>query len=773
MRLWLRALLGLALLVGCSEPGHAATDLSIMQPPEIEALQKRLTDDGCYSGPIDGHPTDSTTKAVNTCPDQAPVLRIEIGLHTALIRGLGVDASCALLATGSDDKTVRLWSMPDGHLLRTFRLPIGDGNKGKIFATALSPDGRTITAGGWNAAPDPAQGEDDVRGTVYTIDVSSGDVRQLATFLAPIVHLAFSADGTRVGVGLEEGGVRVLDRVTGRVLLDDRNYDQPAYGIAFSPDGSFLATSYDGDIRRYDPKLGLAVRTRAPAGHHPSEIAVDPSGRRIAVGYTDTTAVSLLNALTLKTAAKMQNKDVTEGNFNGVAWIGDGRELFAAGTANEMIAGKQQRLLRRFGAAGKSLGSDIGLGKNSIFEMAPCGGNIAFVADDPSFGLISPDGTMQKLQGSATADLSGNLGTAFTVSESGAAVRFGLDSETDRPVLFDLSAGTLSEASEAPPSLHPATLEGLPVTDWSFSFEPKLDGATLELGQNEVSRSLAIRGDRSGFVLGAEYTLRSFDAKGLQRWSKPAPGATWGVNFSAEDRIVIAAYGDGTIRWHRWSDGQELLALFVNAVTKAWVAWTPTGYYMSSPGGEDMIGWHVNRGWAQQPDFFPASRFRTSSTGPTSSVRCCKPLMRTEAVKQANAAGGAPRGPKAHPRALAAGHHDPVAERGEHASRPAWSRSATSTRHALRRHGRPHVEAFVDGAKIEARGLGPASSEPRRRHGALCCPCRTTTPRSAWWPMRTARPATRPGCGSKARSWPVPASRRPRTRCSSRASTPC
>ena len=50
------------------------------------------------------------------------MLRIEIGMRTALIRGLGVDAACSLMATGSDDKTVRLWSLPDGHLLRTIRL---------------------------------------------------------------------------------------------------------------------------------------------------------------------------------------------------------------------------------------------------------------------------------------------------------------------------------------------------------------------------------------------------------------------------------------------------------------------------------------------------------------------------------------------------------------------------------------------------------------------------------------------------------------------------
>jgi hypothetical protein len=69
-------------------------------------------------------------------------------------------------------------------------------------------------------------------------------------------------------------------------------------------------------------------------------------------------------------------------------------------------------------------------------------------------------------------------------------------------------------------------------------------------------------------------------------------------------------YRDGTIRWLRWSDGQELLALFVEPQSRKWVAWTPAGCYMASAGGEDLIGWHVNRGLDQEADFFPASQFR-------------------------------------------------------------------------------------------------------------------------------------------------------------------
>ncbi|MFZ1101488.1 MAG: hypothetical protein WAN86_01160 [Hyphomicrobiaceae bacterium] len=34
--------------------------------------------------------------------------------------------------------------------------------------------------------------------------------------------------------------------------------------------------------------------------------------------------------------------------------------------------------------------------------------------------------------------------------------------------------------------------------------------------------------------------------------------------------------------------------------------------YTPSPGGEDLIGWHVNRGLDQAADFYPAETFRST-----------------------------------------------------------------------------------------------------------------------------------------------------------------
>jgi hypothetical protein len=67
-----------ALLVGAGLLAAAATasaaDQWTMSESDIRALQQRLTDAHCYSGPIDGTANPATEAAVKACPALAPNL---------------------------------------------------------------------------------------------------------------------------------------------------------------------------------------------------------------------------------------------------------------------------------------------------------------------------------------------------------------------------------------------------------------------------------------------------------------------------------------------------------------------------------------------------------------------------------------------------------------------------------------------------------------------------------------------------------------------------
>ena len=124
----------------------------------------------------------------------------------------------------------------------------------------------------------------------------------------------------------------------------------------------------------------------------------------------------------------------------------------------------------------------------------------------------------------------------------------------------------------------------------------------------------------------------------FEQWRVPIPSEAWAVNLADNDQLAVAAYADGTIRWHRTDNGKELLAFFPHADRKRWVLWTPEGYYDASPGAEDLIGWQLNRGKEKAGDFFPASRFRAVYYRPDVIARVLETFDTSEALRQANTA---------------------------------------------------------------------------------------------------------------------------------------
>ena len=137
-------------------------------------------------------------------PLPIPQLTLDPGMHTAVIRRVAVDESCSLLATASEDKTIKLWRVPSGRLLRTLRPPIGEDNNGRIYAVAMPPDASWVAAGGWNRT-----GGDHY---VFIFDPESGAIRTRFGPFEVVDHLTVSRDGRLLAAALRNGqGLRVWE----------------------------------------------------------------------------------------------------------------------------------------------------------------------------------------------------------------------------------------------------------------------------------------------------------------------------------------------------------------------------------------------------------------------------------------------------------------------------------------------------------------------------------------------------------------------------------
>jgi WD40 repeat protein len=259
-----------------------------------------------------------------------PVLVVDPRMHTAKINSQAVDV------TGSDDRTVRIWSAVDGTLLRTIWIPVGPEKVGVIYAVAISPDGSTVAAGGLTERI--ASGN-----AIYLFDRGSGElIRRIDQDMPNVTtFLTFSPDGRHLAATLGSSGVRVFDRDRDwtEAFRDDQ-YRGQSDGAAFSRDGRLATTSFDGLIRLYEydatdgaPNFRLVGVVTAVSGFRPRGVAFSPDGKKVAVGYSDVAAVDVLDATSLGRLGGQRPATVPSLSFQlgKVAWSADGQTLFAAG----------------------------------------------------------------------------------------------------------------------------------------------------------------------------------------------------------------------------------------------------------------------------------------------------------------------------------------------------------------------------------------------------------------------------------------------------------
>jgi WD40 repeat protein len=533
-------------------------------------------------------------------PPSKPLLRIETGMHTAAIRRIDTDSAGRFAVTASDDKTARVWDLKTGDLLTTLRPPQGEGDEGRLYAVAISPDGQTVALGGYAGIP---------RGpfSIYLFDRASATLSRRIGGLPEVVHhLAYSPDGRFLVAALGgKNGIRVFDAADGHQVASDADYADDSYWAEFDRNNRIVTASLDGFVRLYDATFRLNSKRRAPGGKHPICARFSPDGSRVAVGFDESTAVNILSGTDLSFVVAPDTRAANNRDLSSVAWSSDGRMFYASGGYSD----SGQRPIFVWSDAGRGAATIWPGPVNTVMDLRTLpNGDVLAGAYDPFLGLIDRNGRWVWRKTADIVDHRDNQ-DELLLSGDGTTVDFGFNTvdstgefkrQTARFSITDRSL-TLDPASNR--NLKAPRTDGLKIEGAINSHKPTLQGRALTIDQYEMSRSFAISTTADTFVLGTEFWLRMFDRQGKEQWHVPVPVVAWDVNLTSDGRYAIAAFGDGTIRWYAASNGEEVLALFVHRDGKRWVVWTPEGFFDSSPGGESLVGYHLNHGPEQAGDF--------------------------------------------------------------------------------------------------------------------------------------------------------------------------
>jgi WD40 repeat protein len=550
-------------------------------------------------------------------PTTRPLLRIEGNMHTKAILRIATDSGNNFLASISLDKTIRIWQLPSGRLRKTIRVPIAPGSEGELSAVAVSPGGGIIAASG-STGNTWEKGEGYF---IYLFDTATGHMQtRIGGLPAKAGHLAISPNGKYLAVVMEGSyGLRVYKIKNGRLLRSDKHYKNSSTWVDFDKDGRLVTSSLDGFIRLYDERFSLLQKKKISSDYKPHSVVFSPDGEKIAVGFRNRPTVVVFSAEDL---SLLYFPDATSGvgDFRTVAWSVDGKSLYGAGDHNN----HQRRLIRVWKKSGRpgvdGEYTDLPVSSSVLTQIIPLqDGGVVFAGMAPVLGGLDAQGFFLFRRSKPSANFY-SWRRDLLISADGSTVSFPLDGLGRKSGNFSVRDLKLISNKYGKSVLLPPKVKSrnIMVTGWNgYLGQLKFMGQkSLLLNTGERANALSITRDERFFVVGTSSHLRLYDSSGQSKWAMPVSVPVQGVNVSSDDRVIVAAHIDGTIRWYRSGDGSLFLSLFPHRDRKRWIAWTPDKIFTASPGGDKIIGWHRNRGRKQTAKFIFAADLRKTNFKP-------------------------------------------------------------------------------------------------------------------------------------------------------------
>jgi WD40 repeat protein len=171
------------------------------------------------------------------------------------------------LASGSEDKAIRLWNPADGKPGKSF-----PAHNGIVDSVAYGPDNQLLASGGADKA-------------VKLWDAAAGkEVKNLGSHGGTVYGVAFSADGKLLASAGADELVKVWDVPERKEVKVLKGHEGPVSALLFTPAG--LATAgFDRTLRLWDVAEGKELK-KFGLPDQPYGLALAPDGKHVAVaGY--------------------------------------------------------------------------------------------------------------------------------------------------------------------------------------------------------------------------------------------------------------------------------------------------------------------------------------------------------------------------------------------------------------------------------------------------------------------------------------------------------